>query len=218
MMPRSFLIPFVLLLLITGLSKGCTSEENSPKDTRITRLDDSESYEKIEPSQLLIDFAKQIESEGWVADTSRINKVGLYGLKEIDPEFVQGLPLYALNYDQTRVFNGLSFEDFEPQEEVDQVISKVASIWGYFYRDKDAENWITDGMIEEWTYQNEEEATAAFVELKKHGNFIFFNTMPFFHQMGKTIFIFHARAMAFSYSQKPIYESFVEKADDGKLR
>ncbi len=218
-MRQSFSIKSFFVVFILGFTAGCVGEEplsDSEVGTENKKAFEASSndVDKNEPSQIFIDFVREIDSLGWGADTVRVNKVGLYALDAVHPTLIQKLPFYKLQYDQTTVHNVLRYTFSKSHKKADQALSKVRQIWGYFYRDKAGVSWIADGMIEEWSFSNEKEAQEAYAELKKHGNNIYFNTMPFFYQIDESVFIFHTRAMAFSYYQKPLYESFVLKVKD----
>ncbi|MFB6258797.1 MAG: hypothetical protein ABEH38_08890, partial [Flavobacteriales bacterium] len=80
-----------------------------------------------------------------------------------------------------------------------------------------ATNWIVDGVIEQWKFEKEIQVTKAMEALRKADSDPFFNTSPYFQELGPYLFIFHARAMNFSYEQEPYYQRFKEMSKGYEL-
>src|SRR5690606_41462220 len=89
-----------------------------------------------------------------------------------------------------------------------KALSKVKSIWAYFYRKEPQEKWNSDGLIEQWEFDNKQLALTAYEELDKIALFVYFNTQPYYFTHENFLYIFHTRAMAFSFEQKPVFEMF----------
>lgn len=169
------------------------------------------------PSQPLQNIAAIIQTSNWIPDTSRLKKVPIY--QELDREGVQyfnGLPFYPLMLEKSRWYKALQMSMSGQHLEDKKVLEGVSSVWGYFYKKKEAENWITDGVIEQWTFETEEQADKALKMMKEKGGFIYFNTTPYPARMGKLLFVFQSRAAAFSHAQQPVFEQFVE-ANAGEM-
>lgn len=189
-----------LILIILICTSGCENDINTESNNK-SKL--------IPPSSEFIGFIKKIETKGWVSDTSRINKVHLYNLKGLEIHIFSNYPFYNIPYDKSQVGHVLNGDDdFEKKSK--SILSKVKQIWAYYYRKKNETFYIYDGVIEQWVYSDSMDAQSAYTELQSQGDNIYFNTMPFFHRVNNTIFIFHTRAMAFSYEQKELYETFVK--------
>lgn len=199
----------IILVIVLSTFFACQNDDkNSPINKKHANQATVTTKNSIEPTSNFLEFVTEIEGNGWISDTARINKVQLYGLAKIEVRTFKDRPFYDIPYAKTQFHYIL---DRESGKKSDNILSEVKQIWGYFYRQKDATSWIPDGMIEQWSFGDSTSAKLAFGELKKHGNNIFFNTTPFFHRVNNDIFVFHARAMAFSYDQKPLFEKFVDK-------
>lgn len=167
----------------------------------------------------LQEFVVDIENIKWVSDTNRLKKAGLY--RELNRQKVKHFndkPFYPISFENSQLSRTYSSEmedvyfdslDFE-------LFKGVQNIWGFFYRDKEATDWITDGVIEQWEFENEDKANQALQQIRRPGSIIYFNTNPYFCRIRNMLIIFQTRAMAFSYDQKPIFEKFVrEKVPKG---
>jgi len=195
--------------------------ETKIKTTKLTKKVKPEKADSVSkqiitnvPSIELQEFVVDIEKMNWVSDITRLKKVSIY--KELNREkikYFNNRPFYTISFKNSRLknayntsmdkshFNSLDFKLFKG----------VKSIWGYFYRDKKGTNWISDGVIEEWEFETENQADKAFKKMLKVGDFIYFNTNPYFCKIRNKLIIFQARAMAFSHDQKPLFEKFVKE-------
>jgi len=179
------------------------------------------------------EFVEEIESLGWIPDTSRLNKVGIYKeLNRKQVKFFNNRPFYKINFENSDLF---TYYNYEPIRIVSDSIEvendsaynyyrspievafdsvdieffrSVKSIWAYFYRKKDAVEWISDGIIKQWEFDNSDNAELAMKQIQKAGSFMYFNTTPYYCRIDNKVIIFHTRAMAFSYDQRKIFEKF----------
>lgn len=214
-----------ILLVVLIIAVGCKNDELPPENEsgyksviNTTETDSVIKLPSAEPSQILVGFIQEIENQDWISDTTRVKKIGLYGLQDVNIQLFHGYPFYDLKYDQTTVYDAFQYDPTNDQKEAGKALSQASQIWGYYYQDKNGDNFISDGMIEQWVYADTLKSGLAFKYLEKHVNNIYFNTMPFIYQMDESIFIFHARAMAFSYDQKPLFKLFVEKMDSSSSK
>ena len=154
-----------------------------------------------------------MQKEGrWKHDINRAEKV--YGFNRNEAmEYFNDIPFYKIEYDSTQLKFILNSDRFKDRLEGfnGSVFNQSKSIWGYFYRDKDDDRVIEDGIIEQWEFNTNEEALLALTEIRKiGGNLLYFNTTPYFHSYENFLFVFYTRAMAFSYEQKPVFEDFIK--------
>ncbi len=166
------------------------------------------------PCVELQDFVKDIESLKWVSDTVRLNKVGIYGeLNRQRIEYFNDRPFYSISFESSRLNKAYSAEIYKSHfDSLDfELFKNVKNIWGYFYRDKEATDWVSDGVIEQWEFESEEQAEKALKQILQPGFIVYFNTNPYFCRIRNKLIIFQSRAMAFSYDQKPIFEKFVKE-------
>ncbi|MEN9440426.1 MAG: hypothetical protein RLZ33_502 [Bacteroidota bacterium] len=156
------------------------------------------------PSNIFIDFVKKIEKDGWGGDTARVKQLDMYNLNNAELRMQKKLPFYALSYDETGVEQIIDGNDAE-------ALSKVQQIWAYYYRDKTHAFIISDGVIEEWQFEDTSNAEAAFNAFNRQKTNLYFNTEPYFYQIKSSVYVFHTRAMAFSIDQKRVFEKFVKQ-------
>jgi len=178
-------------------------------------------------------FVEEIDSLGWVSDTSRLNKVGIYSeLNRKQVKYFNNKPFYKIDFENSDLF---SYYNYEPIRIVSDSIEiendsvnnyyrspiemafdsidielfrNAKSIWAYFYREKDAVEWISDGIIKQWEFDNSKNAEIALKQIQRAGSMMYFNTTPYYKQIDNKVIIFHTRAMAFSYDQRKLFERF----------
>jgi hypothetical protein len=157
------------------------------------------------PIAALQTFTSELEASGWVADTARARKVAGYaGLNAASIRSFNGRPFYSIAFEDTEINHG------EASSVLDQTLfGNAKSIWAYYYRQKDATEWISDGVIEQWEFENAGLATKAMQQLTPAGDEVYFNTTPYFCCLNQYLIIFHTRANAFSYDQAPLFKRFV---------
>ena len=74
---------------------------------------------------------------------------------------------------------------------------------------------MSDGVIEQWEFSTEKEATEALKQLRESAFDVYFNTNPYFCCIENKLIVFHTRAMRFSYDQKAIFDRFLaEKVNE----
>lgn len=187
-----------------------------PKDSIVfhkrTEIDEETKVLDGMPIPQFIEFANEIELGRWKCDTARAKKV--YGLgKDSSGKivFFDSKPFYKFTFENTTVGRISKIDYFKDKLEGFnvEVFEKAKSVWMYFYRDDIDDNWIEDGIVEQWEFESNELAIIAYNDIrKKSPQVFFFNTTPYFYQFNNYLFIFHTRAMAFSYDQKKVFEDF----------
>lgn len=171
------------------------------------------------PIPELIDFVREIEKSDWNPDTLRLKKIDYYSyLKE--KTLFNEYPFYKIKYENTEIKRT---NEYEPEllkeqsnnskNQVDiELFKNVKSIWGYFYRGKKIGNSISDGVIEQWEFNNEEDAEKALNQIRPAGHLVYFNTMPYHYRIKNYLITFRTRAMAYSYEQRKVFEQFIKTA------
>lgn len=76
------------------------------------------------------------------------------------------------------------------------------SILVKYYSDKTHQFIVSDGVIEEWQFENVLSAETAFNAFNRQKINLYFNTEPYFYQIRSSVYELHSRAMAFSIDQK----------------
>jgi len=166
------------------------------------------------PSVELISFTKVLNDLDWRADPNRLKKVSGYKeLKNNNLEFFDSIPFYRIEFNNARLNSKLFKTRFAKRDEFDfEIFKNAKSIWGYFYRGEKKGDIISDGVIEQWEFNNTSYAKKAFDLMKKSGFEIYFNTNPYFFRVENKLYVFQTRAMMFSLDdQINIYKLFVEK-------
>ncbi len=160
------------------------------------------------PILALQTFVGNLAQSGWVSDTARTRKIAGYaGLHPKDIRYFDEQPFYPMSFEDSEVYGS------EGSSALDQkLFGQVRSIWAYFYRQQETSEWIADGVIEQWEFDNASLATQAMQQLMPIGDQVYFNTTPYFCCVQQYLIIFHTRANAFSGTQKPVFERFVRES------
>lgn len=204
------------ILLILGFILTLSSCSNSNNSDRSEKPDHSiEKNGKSVPHADFINLTKEIEPMNWIWDTARLTEVKIYSeIERSSVQFFNGMAFYPISFEKTTVAHTYKMQmqdDGSYNPEDFSVLESVNMIWGYFYQKKDAEAMKSDGLIEEWNFENEETAKRALAIMEERGDFIFFNTQPYFSTVENRLYIFHTRAMAFSYDQKEVFDKFSDQ-------
>lgn len=200
----------LFLLVLVWLLNACQSTVEGEKKLSDAAKNPIDHSERMEPTLEFLDFIESIEADGWYSDTLRVKKVKLYGLDELPIKRFRNRPFYSIHYGRAQVGIALTTDPNEKERSANAVLSQVKQIWGFYYRDREATQWISDGVIEQWSFNDPSDAQNALEQMKVVGNNIFFNTTPYFHVVETELFIFHTRAMAFSVDQQPLFEKFLK--------
>lgn len=157
-------------------------------------------------------FTKDIEEDKWFSDTVRLKRVNIYSsLKKANIKLFNNRPFYRISFNDSEIKKSLRLHIYNGKyaDSLDvNLVMRVKTIWGYFYRGEKKQNTIEDGLIEQWEYESEYLAKEALKEIEEFGRIAYFNTNPYFIRVENYVFIFHTRAMSFSYGQKEIYKKF----------
>ena len=168
---------------------------------------------KTEPTSNFINIVKAMKNDNWIDDHIRLTEVSIY--PEIDRDSKRefnGLTFYPIDYKNSAIYSA-DLNSTPNKTKKTKALSSVNSIWVYFYRKEPQNKMNVDGLIEQWEFENDTIAKKALLELKEIAPLAYFNTQPYYFTNDNFIYIFHTRAMAFSYEQKPIYEMFKLKVE-----
>lgn len=67
---------------------------------------------------------------------------------------------------------------------------------------------VTNGVIEEWTFETKEAAKMALKQLLTPKFIVYFNTPPYYCRLTNKVVIFQTRASTLSYKQEAVFEAF----------
>ena len=189
-MKQIFPFCFFLILLIS-----CSA---SKKETVLTP-----------PGKEFVSFCSHVISKDWSSDTSRLVSKMLYGeLRYKSINWMDGQPFYPISLKESRIKH---YFTSSVQSKGYEAFNQVKIIWGYFYYKHEQDGMFPDGIIEEWHFATAAEANKALDGFRSIGTEVFFNTQPYACVVDNKLYLFHTRAMAFSYDQKPIFEEFVKR-------
>ncbi len=203
-----------------------------PKTTQITQQEETviisdtlkiqENTEEVIPENIpklsitprFFSLIQHIDSLGYIFDTLRYTPHKPYELIQQDKYVLFEIPKETTNpfwtpsWAEEAYSNRLADFDIKPLEKAQKVIQ-------YFFIVKQRGNINEDGLIEEWTFENETEALAAFNSFKTiRLDIMYFNTGAFICCIDKQMYIFHSRASAFMYKPlKSFFKWFVGQND-----
>lgn len=209
---------FLLCMLLFSCTKKVEEKSESKRTIAKYSIENEPNKEKTleskyNPSKEFQKLVVDLNKKNLISDVQRLEKVNIY--KELSSEnitYFNNYPFYWIPFHENMIFkskNIKSTNSYLVNLDIN-VFAKTKGVWGYYYRDKNAKEIIYDGVIEQWKFSNKEEALDALNELRKSGLIIYFNTNPFFCRIENDVFIFHTRAMSFSYEQKSVFDKFVQ--------
>jgi len=209
-----------VLALIAGSCGQATKKQTATTETQLLIADTfPEIKSELPITQRFLSLIRHIDSLGYIFDTLRymprediLHKVDNYLLFEIEKESTAPFCAKAISAEPSEFLpDYLEDLDLKPLEKAQKVIS-------YYFRKKqpdviDGQKWYPDGIIEEWTFANENDAQNATKELMNADlGIIYFNTCAFVCCINKQMYIFHSRASAFMYKpQKSFFKWFLEQ-------
>ena len=211
------LLLFLFLIIIVSCKKE--TKKAIIEIPKVKKIDSTKIPVKIisgEPIKEFQKLVKEIEKDNWFSDTIRLKKKNLYSsLINGELKFFHNKPFYKIDFNDTELQNSYIslkkhrtyYGKYSDSLNI-ELVKKVKTIWGYFYRGKKIKNTIEDGVIEQWEFENEEIAKKAFIEIRSFSDMSYFNTRPYLFRERNLVFILHTRAMYFSYGQEKVYNKF----------
>ncbi|CAL2095942.1 conserved protein of unknown function [Tenacibaculum sp. 190524A02b] len=208
----------IILFLIPFFLGACKSRKQKQIDTWRSRLEEFRRKDEVAnvniPCSQIQEFVINIEKYNWVSDEERLKKVAIYAeLDRHNVEYLKNRPFYPIKLEKSSIYRAYKSEinsEYPINFDI-EIFKRVESIWGYYYREKNKSDLISDGVIEQWEFANKGAAKKALEQIKEVGSLVYFNTTPFFCQIENKLFIFQTRAMAFSYDQEIIYKKFMNE-------
>jgi hypothetical protein len=168
-----------------------------------------------------------LDSSGFIYDSTRFKKTygKLYETKSIT---INSHQFYEATFSQTLPYMHIMICDstnIEYEREWCKqwtlninTFKRVNKIIQYFYVDKNYKNpnykgekYFTDGIIEEWEFPDSASAKLASEELGRKQEMVYFNSVGFISYNQKYMYVFHARAIRFMYTIKPVFEQFTRE-------
>ena len=212
------------VLLFTLLACYSCSQKNTQEkpasvdiDTVLGEFDLQEEIPIITPR--FLSLIQHIDSSGYLFDTLRfmsdkIIEVDKYILFEEEKEKTDPFFFKAENDREEDMYVGL-LKNFDLTP-----LKKAQKVMFYYFKKIEPDiingtRWYPDGIIEEWTFDNETDAEKAAKELiDSPWGVIYFNTGAFVCQKENNMYIFYSRASAFMYDpQRKFFDWFVAQND-----
>jgi len=189
---------------------------NGAADLLADTIGASKKWERPGPARCLIELAMQIEALGWISDTARLLEVGIYpDLNRDSMVLFDDIPFYPLEANNNMLLSYRGYSDLYDEGRSGKwdtsglsLLKKAKGAWAYFYKQKGAAGLIPDGVIEQWEFSDTASAAKIHGILTQLYPLPYFNTMPHYYVDEYFLYVFHARAMAFSYDQIEIFERF----------
>lgn len=205
---------FLIVLVSCTKAPAEKTAQKEPNTISNTAIAQKQSKKEIVPYKKRLEaFADTLNSMNWVSDHKRLKRLNLY------PALVQGevaysskeIPFYKVNYKQSDIGQGRFFELLKKEERtLDlKMFREVRSIWAYFYKEKDAEYSMPDGVIEQWEFATSTQAQKALQQLYPASKIVYFSTNPYLCQIDNYLYIFHTSTMAYSDPQKKVFTKFI---------
>lgn len=190
-----------------------TSDSTEPKAPAITY---TRSINPMVSSELL-ELAKNLDSAGYLFNPDRLkNLPNAVGTVEKECYTFLNFP-----FDETFIYKKGYPNGWDEAKVDSSLVGSATSIISYFYVVKQPdtinnEKWYVDGWISEWNYPTDSIAKLAANEIQSMSEWIFFNTMSFICRIDDRVYVFHTRAMAFSFIMRPFFEWFAKQHDAQK--
>lgn len=169
------------------------------------------SFSQSRPTEAFFSLIEKLESQGYSSDSLRAKKV-YSELKQKNTTIIDDKTFYKLNPNESRIITANLIDKYLESEESLNLFKNAEDVWVYFYssQTKSKDNYIEDGIIEQWEFNSKETATTAINKLNSVYPMPFFNTQPYYVQSGNILYVFHTRADMFSYKQKEFFNLFKE--------
>lgn len=214
------------------------STKSSTDTSQIIPMDStlivSNTIEEPTPINLeFLDLAKAIDSLGYLYDSVRLRK-SYRGFDSVKIIHEKGYLFYKtelkntvpfsknnfirkqLRYGEVKEMDSIELEKFKAWKKERVLdfkqLEKVKSIYSYhFIVKKSRGSYNSDGIIEQWEFDSEENARIAAEDLGKKERFVYFNRGAYVCHLKNYVYIFHSRASGFYTPLKNFITLFVER-------
>lgn len=214
-------ITFIFLLLVITFA-GCSHQSKNKTDNKITTSDTvkTNNIDTIQKPQHItnrfLKLIQHIDSAGYTFDTLRYKLDSIVIVNNyifFDKPVTSTIPFFVVDMHENGeiVYDDLVKNfDIKPFEKATRVIT-------YYFKQKqpdiiDGQKWYTDGLIEEWIFNNENDALKAGNELINSVlSYIYFNTGAYVCTAGNNMYVFYSRAAGFMRTQKRFFDWFIKQ-------
>lgn len=193
MRPILFITSFFLLLI------SCSTKNSS------AQID----IDSNPPSKVFVNYCSEVIASTWLSDTTRLTKKQLYPELTHHPSILfESEPFYPIALHDTDIKH---YFVSRGKTEGYEVFDRVKSVWGYFYFKQASDQMYPDGVVEEWTFESNQEAKKALQSFHEIKSEVFFNTGSYACTLDNRLYIFHTRAMAFCVELNSVFQDFVSR-------
>ncbi len=205
--------------------EGPIENKDTTKTQQIIQADTLTNQNMSAATDRFLKLVKFIDSLGYSFDTTRayefrnseIRKSKSVKLLLIDNSVFYDIPYHAtipyyFSKELTNDTNHYQDEFYQKFLKSCVAFEKTQKIVGYFFTQKiTTSNFRIDGMIEEWSFPDNNSAKHASEVLSDSDtqSILFFNCGAYVCYKDNYMYLFHTRAAGFMYSIKPIFKNFV---------
>lgn len=209
------LIVFLYSCQTENSSKEIKSEEKS-NDITETAIKSEEISIEIDsskiPSQTFFKLIEFIDSSGYIHDTAFIHKVGMYRYSD-SVVYFEKIPFFILNPSESYAVevsvtskNDANLSKYSEFYFNEKIFLEAKHIFAFYYREKNMDDWVTDGFVEEWYFEDSIKAEKALLDFKKNNRHMYFNTASFGKRKKNRLYIMYTRAAGFGIFLDKVYQ------------
>lgn len=212
----------ILYLLVVLFSLGCATDiepQNKTSDKQKKEIKDSSVIVKTEslsidstkiPSSTFLKLVDFINGSDYIHDTSFIHKVGMYRHSDSIIN-VNGKLFYYLKPEQTLILDFCRINRENPRFGGEYIFKEslyksAKYVFTYYYREKNMDELVNDGYVEEWYFEDSTQAEKAKLDFKSKNHFMIANTASFGHRKKNKLYIMYTRAAGFGMFLDKIYQ------------
>lgn len=194
-------------------SKEIKSEVKS-NDTTETAIKKEEISIEIDstkiPSNTFLKLVDFINESGYTHDTSFIKKVPAYRCS--DSVFnVDGKLFYYLKPEQTFITELCDYNkdgSWMPHGQMfnEKLYKKAKYVYAYYYRENPKDDFVTDGFIEEWHFEDSLQAEKAYKDFISKNRMVIYKTNSFGKRQNNKIFVMYTRVTGFGIILDKFYQ------------
>ncbi|MBI3218793.1 MAG: hypothetical protein HYZ44_04720 [Bacteroidetes bacterium] len=206
---KSVLLFCLLLLVISCREKKTKPATQATADQPSTNRSTVSEKSADVPTHEFQGLVFTLDSLGYQSDTSRVKRLKNYQeLLDSKIQIFGKFPFYKIAKEKSEVLRWNTIIKNKADSIDTEIFRTAESAWLYFYQKRETATWVEDGVIEQWRFKDEATAQFALKKLNSRYPFPYFNTNPYYLVRGQFLYLFHTRAMAFSYKQEDIFEIF----------
>lgn len=207
----------LFLFLYSCQNKDTSNEiksEDSSNDSTETSINTEEISIEIDstkiPSSTFLKLVDFINESGYTHDTSFIKKVPSYRSSDSVIN-VDGKLFYYLKPEQTFITELCNYNKdglWMPHGQMfnEKLYKKAKYVCAYYYRENPKDDYVTDGFIEEWYFEDSLQAEKAYKDFISKNRMVIYKTHSFGKRQNNRLFIMYTRATGFGIILDKFYQ------------